>query len=87
MELVANRLVPNDLNFLQNVKRIKVAEDIPSQFLPTIYETLCYIWETWLYEFDIQIVNKLRNGAMQRDRNRQNHAKVIQKLNSCWLYS
>jgi hypothetical protein len=34
-----------------------------------------------------KLVNKLRSGAFQLNRNQKNHSEVVQKSKSCWLFS
>jgi len=56
MERVAARLVPKDLNFLQKLNRVKVAEDMLERVNsdPTFIKRIITGDETWVYEFDMQ---------------------------------
>ena len=56
MECVAARLVPKDLNFLQKLNRVKVAEDMLERVNsdPTFIKRIITGDETWVYEFDMQ---------------------------------
>jgi hypothetical protein len=42
--------------------------------------------ETWVYEFDMQIIQQALLWRVLT-RNRKNHAKIIQKSTSWWLFS
>ena len=56
MKRVAVRLVPKDLNFLQKLNRVKVAEDMLERVNsdPTFIKRIVTGDETWVYEFDMQ---------------------------------
>lgn len=56
MKRVAARLVPKDLNFLQKLNRVKVAEDMLKRvnFDPTFIKRIVTGDERWVYEFDMQ---------------------------------
>ena len=56
MKHVAARLVPKDLNFLQNLNRMKVAEDMLERVSldPTFMKRIVTGDETWVYEFGMQ---------------------------------
>lgn len=56
MKRVAARLVPKDLNFLQKLNRVRVAEDMLERVNsdPTFIKRIVTGDETWVYEFDMQ---------------------------------
>lgn len=56
MKHVAARLVPKDLNFLQKLNRVRVAEDMLERVNsdPTFMKRIVTGDETWVYEFDMQ---------------------------------
>lgn len=56
MRKVAARLVPKDLNFLQKVNRLKVAEDMLERVNsdPTFIKRIITGDETWVFEYDMQ---------------------------------
>lgn len=56
MKRIAARLVPKDLNFLQKLNRVKVAEDMLERVNsdPTFIKRIVTGDETWVYEFDMQ---------------------------------
>jgi [histone H3]-lysine36 N-dimethyltransferase SETMAR len=53
---IAASLVPNDLNFLQKLNRMSVAEDMPELVNsdPTFMKRIVTDDETWVYKFDMQ---------------------------------
>ena len=56
MTRVAARIVPKDLNFLQKLNRVRIAEDMLEQASsdPTFMKRIVTGDETWVYEFDTQ---------------------------------
>ena len=56
MKRVTARLVPEDLNFLQKLNRVKVAEDMLERVNsdPIFIKRIITSDETWVYEFDMQ---------------------------------
>ena len=56
MKHFATRQIPKDLNFLQKLNRVKVAEDMLERVNsdPEFIKRIVTGDETWVYEFDLQ---------------------------------
>lgn len=82
MKHVAARLVPKDLNFLQKLNRVKVAEDMLEQVDsdPTFIKRIVTGDETWVYEFDMQTSQQASEWHLPTDpkpkKPRQSRSKV-----------
>ncbi|XP_011053283.1 PREDICTED: uncharacterized protein LOC105145454, partial [Acromyrmex echinatior] len=82
MKRVAARLVPKDLNFLQKLNRVKVAEDMLEQVNsdPTFIKRIITGDETWVYEFDMQISQQASEWRLPTElkpkKSRQSRSKV-----------
>ncbi|CAH2095143.1 unnamed protein product [Euphydryas editha] len=84
MKHVAAQLVPN-LNFLQQLNRIRVAKDMLERVNsdPTFMNAMLLVTRRGFTILKCKLVNKIRSGAFQLNRNRKTHAKLVQKSKSC----
>ena len=81
MKRVAARLVPKDLNFLQKLNRVKIAEDMLERVNsdPTFIKRIVTGDETWVYEFDMQTSQQALEWRLPTEPKPKKHVKVDQK--------
>ncbi|KAJ0179522.1 hypothetical protein K1T71_005234 [Dendrolimus kikuchii] len=70
MKHVAARLVPKQLNFLQKLNRIRVAEDMLERVNsdPTFMKSIVTGDETWVYKFDMQTSQQVSEWHLPTER-------------------